>query len=193
ASAGNFQLKDTVTETGSGIANVSFPALGGTTTGWTHTADTETTPIGGPYVTTNNFQWGAGTSSSPTETVTSTDNATNATPTTLTFTNDISGPSAFALTAPGNGATIANGQAVSASPVDGGSGTAQVEFRYCPGSTCSFASGTSIGIDTTSPYSVAWNNQPPAGTYSLVAEATDNVGNVTDSSTVTVTVANGAT
>src|SRR5581483_6799300 len=52
---------------------------------------------------------------------------------------------------------------------------------------------TSIGIDTTSPYSVAWHNQPPAGTYTLVAEATDNVGNVTDSSTVTVTVANGAT
>ncbi|HEY5059542.1 MAG TPA: hypothetical protein VII51_11060, partial [Gaiellaceae bacterium] len=191
-SAGTFQLQDAVTETGSGVADVAFPALGGTTTGWTHTTDTQTTPVGGPYVTTNNFAWAGGTSSAPTEIVTATDNATNATPTTLTFTNDSAGPGAFALTAPSNGATIANGQAVSAAPTDGGSGIAQVEFRYCPGVTCSFASGTSIGIDTTSPYSVPWNGQPANGTYTIVARATDNVGNMTDSSTVTVTVSNGA-
>ncbi len=188
--AGSFQLQDTVAETGSGVASVAFPVLGGTTTGWTHTTQTLTTPVGGPYVTTNNFAWGAATSSAPTEAVTDTDNATNANATTLTFVNDTTGPTAFALTAPSAGATIANGQTVSASPTDAGSGVAQVDFRYCTGWTCSWASGTSIGTDASSPFSVTWNNQPTNGTYTVVARATDNVGNTTDSSPTTVTVNN---
>ncbi len=190
--AGSFQLQDAVTETGSGVTSVQFPALGGTTTGWSHTADTETTPVGGPYVTTNNFSWNAGTSSGPTEAVLATDNATNATTTTLNFINDSTAPNAFSITAPGDGATIANGQAVSAAPTDGGSGIAQVEFRYCAGWTCTFASGTSIGIDTTSPYSVNWSGSRRTARTRSSPAATDNVGNTTDSSPVTVTVSNAA-
>ena len=61
----------------------------------------------------------------------------------------------------------------------------------CAGSSCSFAAGTTIGApDSTSPYSVTWSTQPADGTYTIVARATDNVGNTTDSAERTVTVDN---
>lgn len=46
------------------------------------------------------------------------------------------------------------------------------------------------GTDTTSPYSITWS--PAAGTYTLTAKATDNLGGETTSAprTVTVTAAN---
>ena len=67
AAAGSFSIQNTVADATSGAASSSFPALGGTTTGWTHTApDVKTTPSGGPYVS-NLFSWTAGTTSSPTE------------------------------------------------------------------------------------------------------------------------------
>ena len=102
-------------------------------------------------------------------------------------------PPTVSITAPTGGATIQNGQSVTASASDAESGVKQVEFRYCAGWSCSFASGTTIGSpDTTSPYSVTWNSQPANGTYTIVARATDNAGNTTDSSTVTVVVANSS-
>ena len=106
ASAGNLQLQDTVTETGSGVTNVQFPALGGTTTGWSHTTQTISAPVGGPYVTTNNFAWNAGTSSGPTEGAVATDKATNATTTTLTFVNDIASPTGGAISGTSNGGAV---------------------------------------------------------------------------------------
>ena len=90
----------------------------------------------------------------------------------------------------GAGAAITNGETISASPSDGGSGIDQVEFRYCTGSSCSFPDGTAIGADSTVPYSVSWNGQPADGTYTIVARATDNVGNTTASTERTVTVDN---
>ncbi len=106
-------------------------------------------------------------------------------------TND-STPPTVSITAPTGGATIQNGQAVTASASDAGSGVQQVEFRYCSGWSCSFASGTTIGSpDTTSPYSVTWSSMPANGTYTIVARATDNSGNTADSSPVTVLVSNG--
>ena len=41
---GNFQLQNAVTDGGSGPASSQFPALGGTTTGWTHTTQTVNRP-----------------------------------------------------------------------------------------------------------------------------------------------------
>src|SRR4029453_5781884 len=99
---------------------------------------------------------------------------------TFTVTPDTSGPNAFSLTAPGAGASIALGQTVSASPVDSDAGIDKVEFRYCSGSSCPLASGTTIAApDSTAPYSVTWSGQPAAGTYTIVASAPDNVGNTT--------------
>ncbi|MBV9926067.1 MAG: SBBP repeat-containing protein [Acidobacteria bacterium] len=50
-----------------------------------------------------------------------------------------------------------------------------------------FAGGTLVGTDTTAPYDVTWQNVP-AGTYTIVARATDNVGKQKNSVGVNVTV-----
>src|SRR6202023_1388576 len=93
AAAGNFQLQNAVSDSGSGPASSISPALGGTTGSWAHTGQTVNTPAGGPYVTTNNFAWSAGEANSPTESVTSTDVAGNTSAATvLTFTNDSTNP-----------------------------------------------------------------------------------------------------
>jgi RHS repeat-associated protein len=47
---------------------------------------------------------------------------------------------------------------------------------------------TLLGTDTSAPYSFAWTNVA-AGSYSITAKATDNLGVITTSSVVTVTVA----
>ncbi|MBC8085408.1 MAG: T9SS type A sorting domain-containing protein, partial [Hymenobacter sp.] len=53
-----------------------------------------------------------------------------------------------------------------------------------------FNGGTLLGTDTSAPYSFAWANVP-AGSYSLTAKATDNLGAVTTSAAVSVTVNSG--
>ena len=142
-----------------------------------------------PYST--NYSWSAGATASGAKSVTATNGAGLTASSSFTVTPDSTGPAAFALSAPAAGATIKNGQAVSAAPSDALSGVAQVEFRYCAGATCSFATGTAIGTpDTTAPYTVSWSSQPADGQYTLLARATDNVGNTTDSLPVTVTVNN---
>ena len=50
-----------------------------------------------------------------------------------------------------------------------------------------YAGSTFIGTDTTSPYSVTWNNVT-AGNYALTAKATDNSGSVTTSTPINITV-----
>ena len=186
--AGSLTLSDPFTDAQSGPFSVNYPVMAGV---WTHTNETPTTL---PNFTSGTFNWSASAAAAPALSLTQTDAGGNTLANAVTLVNDTAAPPAFGLTAPAGGATIANGQAVSAAPTDAGSGVAQVEFRYCAGFSCTFASGTSIGIDTVSAYSVAWNGQPLNGTYTIVARATDNVGNTTDSSTVTVTVSNaGAT
>ncbi|MDB5271816.1 MAG: hypothetical protein JWO58_183 [Chitinophagaceae bacterium] len=53
-----------------------------------------------------------------------------------------------------------------------------------------FYNGTTLlGSDNTSPYSYSWTGVT-AGTYTLTAKATDNLGTVTTSSTITIVVSN---
>ena len=61
-------------------------------------------PAGGPF-TSALFSWAAGNHSSPTETITGTDVAGNAAPTTLTFANDVTGPAGGSVDATGLGGT----------------------------------------------------------------------------------------
>ena len=84
------------------------------------------------------------------------------------------------MTSPANGATFTAPASitVSATASDTDGAIARVDF---------FAGTTMIGSDTTSPYSIAWNNVP-AGTYSITAVATDNGGAATASAARTVTV-----
>ena len=86
----------------------------------------------------------------------------------------------IALTAPTNGATFNTGAniAVSANASDADGSIARVEF---------FRGVTSLGVDTTAPYSVSWNGAT-AGTHGFRAVATDNQGATATSATATVTV-----
>jgi Calcineurin-like phosphoesterase len=175
----SFTVTASTSDSQSGISHVTFPDVFGgdglddplspyaQTYNWTDTA----TAAGAHEVTAFN---GEGVTS---------DNDFNITP-------DTAGPAAFAITGLQPNAFIRNGRVLTASPVDALSGIAQVEFRYCAGATCDFASGTAIGIDPSKPYSATWTSQPADGIYTLVARATDKVGNTTDSAPVTITVDN---
>jgi Bacterial Ig domain/Bacterial Ig-like domain/Bacterial Ig-like domain (group 3) len=117
-------------------------------------------------------------------------------PSSRTFTIDQTPPSAFSPNAPTAGQAIRNGQAVSVaggSPTDA-NGIASVAFKACAGAgACTFAAATvTIGSASVSPYSTTWSSQPADGAYKIVARATDNAGNTTDSSTLAVTVDNTA-
>jgi hypothetical protein len=98
--AGSFQIVNALTDSGSGPASSATSTLGGTSTGWSHTASTVSTPAGGPF-TSNTFSWTAGTTSSPTETVTGKDAAGNATTTTVTFVNNSNAPTGGSVAASG--------------------------------------------------------------------------------------------
>ena len=104
-SGGSFKIRNAVADGGSGPASSTTAALGGTTTGWTHTPSTVSTPAPGPY-DSNTFTWAEGTSSSPTEVVTGADVAGNTTAApTLTFTNDSTNPTGGVLTVNGQSAS----------------------------------------------------------------------------------------
>ena len=89
-------------------------------------------------------------------------------------------PPTVTLTAPANGATFNAGAniTVSANAADANGTVTQVQF---------FRGATSLGTDTTSPYSVTWNNAA-AGNYAITAVATDNAGATTTSATSNIIV-----
>ena len=89
-------------------------------------------------------------------------------------------PPSVALTAPASGASFASGSAitVSANAADADGSIAKVEF---------FRGSTSLGSDTSSPYSVTWNNAS-AGSHQLTAVATDNQGATAASAARGITV-----
>ena len=175
--AGAFSIQNSVADAASGAASSSSPALGGTTTGWTHTApDVKTTPSGGPYVS-NLFSWSAGTTSSPTEIATGADAAGNTTAaSTLTFTNDSTTPATTDNTA-SIGITCKNTtQTVTLAPTDAGSGAAATYYTT-DGSTptTSSSQGTSISLATD-------------GTYTIKYFTVDNVGNTEVAKTATTVI-----
>lgn len=79
---------------------------------------------------------------------------------------------------------VSNGQSLSATSVSdngGGSGIKQVNYLYCPGSSCT--PDTLIGSSSTAggDYAVSWSGQPADGSYRVMAQAEDNAGNTADS------------
>ncbi|MFK3651391.1 glycosyl hydrolase family 18 protein [Lysobacter enzymogenes] len=99
-------------------------------------------------------------------------------------TGPVNQPPTVSLTAPSNGATYATGAniAVSANAADSDGSVASVEF---------FRGGASLGVDTTAPYSVTWNNAT-AGSHSFTAVAKDNQNATTTSAAVSITVGGGS-
>jgi len=89
-------------------------------------------------------------------------------------------PPSATLTDPSNGAAFAAGAdiTVAATAADADGTVTAVDF---------FANGALIGTDTSQPYSVVWPHVP-AGTYKVVARATDNGGAVGTSIGATVFV-----
>ena len=96
-------------------------------------------------------------------------------------------PPTGSITAPTAGATVSGSAvAVSSNSADSGSGVASAQFQY---SAHGANSWTTIGTDTSSPYSVSWNTTSlSSGSYDLRVITTDVAGNSTTSATVTVTV-----
>ena len=99
---GSGTLTATVADPGSGPASASFPDI--QTSGWTHAAQTVTTPTGGPYVSSP-FAWTAGPATPSGYTVTARDAAGNATTTPITFVNDTSAPTGGSVSVNGTGAS----------------------------------------------------------------------------------------
>ena len=97
-------------------------------------------------------------------------------------------PPTIALTSPANGSTFLPGAPVTLSAtatdltIGGAPGAVtQVEF---------FAGATSVGVDTTAPYSVSWT-PATGGSYAITAKATDNEAAVATSTASTITVLTG--
>src|SRR5262249_22801281 len=59
SAGGSFKLTNAVSDAESAPASSATAALGGTTTGWSHTPSTVSSPAGGPY-DSNTFSWSAG-------------------------------------------------------------------------------------------------------------------------------------
>ncbi|WP_109830639.1 glycoside hydrolase family 48 protein [Reichenbachiella versicolor] len=89
-----------------------------------------------------------------------------------------------AITAPVNGAKLVEGSnvTITADATDSAGSITQVEF---------FVDGVSLGVDTTSPYSMVWSSVVQ-GAYSLTAVATNNSSDTRTSSAIDVTVGNTA-
>ncbi len=105
-------------------------------------------------------------------------NQTLSTPVTVTYTGNV--PPSVALSTPSVGARLVAGSAVSlvasASDVDGS--VTSVRF---------LANGVVVGTGSAAPYTATWT-PTAAGIYSVIAQATDNSGNVSSSTVVAVTV-----
>ncbi|MES1247893.1 MAG: invasin domain 3-containing protein, partial [Actinomycetota bacterium] len=185
ACASAFTLTQPLSDTGgSGASSVQYPTTSG---GVTHSNEIVASPF-----TSSAFGWSAGATTTGSQTLTGSDASGNTATTTFSFAKDTAGP-VTAITAP-TATAIKNGATLTATADDsttGNAGVKQVEFRYCAGATCTYGSSTAITTVAVSPYTTTWSSQPADGTYTILARATDNVGNVTDV-TKTVTVDNTA-
>lgn len=114
---GSFTLVDSVTDSGSGPASATFPAV--PASGWTHAQETVTTGTGAPPTVSypsSGYAWtaGAGAPSSSARTIGSADRVGNVGTTTLSFVVDNTGPTGGALRVNGVDATAAGSSSTSA-------------------------------------------------------------------------------
>jgi hypothetical protein len=189
SSAGSLKLTNAVADAGSGPASSSTAALGGTTTGWTHTPSTVSSPSGGPYVS-NLFSWTAGTTTSPTESVTGRDVAGNTAVTGLTFTNDSAAPTAGTINYADGLATTRSVSITFTSGTDAASGIATRQLQRAAatltagGSCGTFGSFANIGSD--SPASPYVDGSLGSACYKYRYVVTDQVGNQTVATSTSV-------
>ena len=109
---------------------------------------------------------------------------TTSAPITVTVTGSGNAPPTVAIATPPNGASIALGAsfALTANAGDVDGTVALVEY---------FVNGGKVGQAATAPYSLTWV-PAAAGSYVLTARATDNLGAMTTSAPITVSVTSGS-
>jgi hypothetical protein len=191
SSAGSFRITNAVADAGSGPASSSTAALGGATGGWSHTASTVSSPTGGPYVS-NPFSWTAGTTSSPTESVTGRDVAGNTAATGLTFTTDSTAPTAGSISYADGWASTPSVTVTFTSGTDAGSGVATRQLQRATATLVAGACGTFgsfADVGPASPASPYADGSLASGCYKYRYVVTDQVGNqaiATSSSVVKV-------
>jgi len=142
--------------------------------------------IGSDSTSGYNLAWNNGTPGSHTlsaKAIDSLGQETLSAPVTVTLTDSSTNqPPTVSLTAPANNAKYALPADItlsaSAADVEKNGAITQVEF---------LADGALIGTSTTKPYSITWSN-PPGGTHSLTARATDKLGAQTDSAPRTLII-----
>ena len=169
-------------DAGSGVASAEFqrrPAGGGA---WT----TIGTDANAPYSV--NWNTTALSDGDYDLRVVTTDDAGNTfNSATRTVTVDNTAPSSATLdTLPD---AVRNGQQLTGSAADAGSGVDSLTYLYCEGTSCT--PSTPIGSSSTGPsYGVTWSSQPADGDVRVVVRATDEAGNTLDSAVQTVLVDN---
>lgn len=94
---GSFKLVDALTDAGSGPASVTYPAL--SPPGWAHSAQTVTTPAGGPYVS-GAFTFSSHPYPPGTYAVSAVDRLASTNSTTITFIEDLGAPSGVGISYP---------------------------------------------------------------------------------------------
>jgi len=140
-----------------------------------------TTSLGVDVSSPYSFIWNNVSAGSYALTVVATDNTgltTTSSVVNITVTS-VNNPPSVSITSPANNAsfTAPASITINANASDDGS-VSKVEF---------FNGTTSLGTDATAPYSFTWSNVT-AGTYSITAKATDNLGLTSTSSVVNITV-----
>jgi uncharacterized repeat protein (TIGR01451 family) len=116
---GSFKLVDALADSGSGPASVTYPAIA--TTGWTHLAETVTTPAGGPYTSTTH-SWTASPTNPTGYSVSGKDAANNTSASALTFVSDITAPATGSVGYTNGTYYTASVPVTTANGTDGGSG-----------------------------------------------------------------------
>ncbi len=117
-------------------------------------------------------------------TCSATDNAGNSNNGTVTIKLDKTPPTG-SLTGPADGAFVSGTIGVFSNSNDTTSGVSAAKFERRPAGSGGW---TTIGTDSSSPYSVSWNTSGLSGSYDLRVTTTDNAGNTFTSPTRTVTV-----
>jgi hypothetical protein len=92
--AGSFKLVDALADPTSGAASTTFPAIA--TTGWTHGAETVSTPAGGPF-TSGTYSWSASPANPSGYALSGLNGAGLSTSAPLTFASDTTAPTAGSI------------------------------------------------------------------------------------------------
>jgi uncharacterized repeat protein (TIGR01451 family) len=176
---GSFKLVDAVADSGTGPASATYSAIA--TTGWTHAAETVSTPSGGPYTSTT-FSWTASPTNPTGYSVSGKDNANNATAGPITFVSDTTAPAGGSVSYTNGMVYHASVPVTTANGTDGGSGvnagSGIIKRAQATLNTSTQVCGTFGGYTTTVTLTGGADTSVVGGNcYQYEYLVSDNVGN----------------